>query len=45
MGHFCPLPPPSPHKNVKNHNFEEMKKTAGNIIILHMCTKNHKHMR
>ena len=28
----------------KNQNFEKMNTTAGNIIILHKCTKNHDHM-
>ena len=32
-------------KNLKNQTFEKMKKIAGDIIILHMCTKNHNHMR
>ena len=35
-------------KNLKNQNFEKMKKKKkfpGDIIILHMCTKNHNHMR
>ena len=32
-------------KNPKNQNFEKMKKIAGDIIILHMCTKNHNHVR
>ena len=32
-------------KNWKNQNFEKMKKIAGYIIILHMCTKTHNHMR
>ena len=35
-------------KNLKNQNFEkpeEKKKNAGDIIILHMCTKSHNHMR
>ena len=27
--------------NPKNQNFEKMKKIAGDIIILLMCTKNH----
>ena len=31
-------------KNLENHNFEKMKKIASDIIILHMCTKNHNHM-
>ena len=36
---FCPFiyPPKSP----KNQNFGKMKKTSGDIIILHMCTKNY----
>ena len=32
-------------KSQKNQTFEKMKKFAGDIIILHMCTKNHNHMR
>ena len=32
-------------KILKNQNFEKMKKIAGDIIILYMCTKNHNHMR
>ena len=31
-------------KNLKNQNFERMKKTPGDIIILHMCTINDNHM-
>ena len=27
-----------------NQNFEKMKKTPGDITILHKCTKNHSHM-
>ena len=38
--HF-PLPPPS--NNSENQNFEEMKKTPGDII-LQMCTINDNHM-
>ena len=38
LGHFLPFDPP---KNPKNQNFE--KKIAGDIIILHMYTKNHNH--
>ena len=37
---FTFLPPNSP----KNQNFEKMRKTPGNIIILHMCTKNYDQM-
>ena len=32
-------------KNPKNQTFEKMKKIAGDIIILYMCTKNHNYMR
>ena len=41
MGHFLHfyLPP------LKIQKIEEMKKKAGDIIILHMLTKNHNHMR
>ena len=28
----------------KNQNLKKMKKTTGDIIILHKCTKNHDHM-
>ena len=50
MGHFLPFYPPSP-ENPKNQNFKKIK-TAGDtiilhmctIIILHMCTKTHHHM-
>ena len=43
---FCPftpspLPPPN---NPENQNFEKMKKTPGDIIILHKCTINDNHM-
>ena len=31
-------------KKTKNQNFEKIKKTVGDIIILHTCTKNHDHM-
>ena len=30
--------------NMKNQNFEKMKKLPGDIIILHMCTTNENHM-
>ena len=39
--HFLPFYPPN---NPKNQNFEKLKKTPGDIIILHKCTKNHDHM-
>ena len=35
------LPPPN---NTKNQQFQKMKKKPGNIIILHMWTKNDNHM-
>ena len=38
---FLPFYPP---KNLKNQNFEKLKKIIGDIIILHKCTKNHDHM-
>ena len=31
-------------ENSKNQTFEKMKKIAGDIIILHKCTKNHDHL-
>ena len=34
---FALLPPNSP----KNQNFKKLKKVPGDIIILHMCTKNY----
>ena len=37
---FALLPP----NNLKNQNFEKLKKTSGNIAILNKCTKNHYHM-
>ena len=33
---FRPFTPPN---NLKNQNFAKMKKTPGDIIILHICTK------
>ena len=33
-----------PPKNPKNQNFEKMKNSPEDIIILHMCTKNQDHM-
>ena len=38
---FLPFYPPN---NPKNQNFEKMRKTHGDIIILHMYTKNDNHM-
>ena len=42
-GYFFAILHPLPHKKLKNQNFEKMKKISGDIIILHMCTKNHNH--
>ena len=39
--HFLPFDPPV---NPKNQNFEKIKKTIGDIIILHFCTTNDDHM-
>ena len=39
---FC-SPPPAPN-NPKNQNFEKLKKTLGDIMILHKCTKNYDQM-
>ena len=36
---FCPFT-----NNLKNENFEKMKKMHGDIIILHKCTMNNNHM-
>ena len=41
LDHFLPFYPP---KKLKNWNFENMKKTPRDIIILCKCTKNHDHM-
>ena len=44
LGHFLPFyTPSSPPNNPETQNFEKMKKTPGDIIILHKCTKNHDH--
>ena len=41
LDHLLPFYPPN---NLKNQNFEKMKKTSGDIIVLHMCTINDIHM-
>ena len=33
-----------PTNNLKNKNFEKMKKMPADIITLHKCTKNDDHM-
>ena len=42
--HFGPFFALSPPNSPKNQNFEKVKKTPGDIIILHMCTKNYDQM-
>ena len=42
--HFGPFLPFDPPNNPKNQNFEKMRKTPGDIIILHLCTTNDHHM-
>ena len=41
---FCPFTP-SPTENPKNQDFKKLKKIAREIIISHLFTKNHNHMR
>ena len=41
LDHFLPF---YPTKTPQKSKFWKMKKFAGDIIILHMCTKNHNHM-
>ena len=41
LGRFLPFDPPN---NPKNQNFEKIKKTPGDIIILHLPTTNADHM-
>ena len=36
-----PDPPPQPSSQPKKQNFKKLKKIPGDIIILHMCTKNY----
>ena len=42
LGHFLPF---YPANNPKNQNFEKMKKTPGDNIILQMCSINDNHMK
>ena len=42
--HFGPFLPFEPPNNPKNQNFENIKQTSGDIIILHLCTTNDNHM-
>ena len=43
FGPFFTLLPPPPSQNRKS-NFSKIKKASGDVIILHICTKNHYHM-
>ena len=44
FGTFFALLHPFPPNNPENQNFEKMKKTPGDIIILHKCTINDNHV-
>ena len=44
FGQFRPFFAILPSINQKNQNFEKMKKTSGDITILHLCTINDNHM-
>ena len=37
-------PLPLPPNNPENQNFEKLKKSFGDLIIVHLCTKTHNHM-
>ena len=41
LGHFLPF---HSTNNPENQNFEKMKTTPGDIIILNMCTNNYDQM-
>ena len=44
---FCPFDPPPPTPTPEkpgNQNFDKMKPTARDIIILYMCTINENHV-
>ena len=41
LGYFLPF---CPFNTQKNQNLKKMKKAPGDIIILHMVTKNYDHM-
>ena len=44
FGPFFALLTPSPPNNSENQNFEKMKKAYGDVIILNLGNKKHKHM-
>ena len=41
FGHFLPSHSPD---DPENQNFEQLKKTPGDIVILHMCIINDNHI-
>ena len=41
---FCSFTPLPKYNNQKYKNFEKIKKTTQDIIILHMCTKKYNYM-
>ena len=41
LSHYLPF---YPIKDLKNQNFQKIKETPADIIILHKFTKNHDHM-
>ena len=41
LGHFVLF---YAFNNLENENFEKMKKVSGEVIISHICNKNHDHM-
>ena len=41
---FCPVTPLSPPNNPGNQNFEKMKKTPADLIILNLHINKHDHM-
>ena len=43
LGYFLPFWP-TPSNKPENQNFEEMKKTFGDVTILNLCNKKHGHM-
>ena len=43
LGYFLPFNPPSSN-NPENQNFEKMKKTSWDVIMLNLCNKKHDQM-
>ena len=44
LGHFFFLPFYSPQQTRKSKFWKNKKKTPGDVIILHLCPKNHDHI-